>query len=355
MEEAGLASRELVMRRYNHRTTQAIQTYMRMLPGEVHQNLGAYITQASADTIARWEALLNPDAEVANQDDTPTPTHRTRRRPGANLVDDAGDEDAEHPDAPQTKTVHIQSTLTGYIDMCTYEGLLDHHTQAEGWPHVRRLRDIADKEVKHSWLWALNKNHGPVIPSEEYTDAVRIRLGAAGPDEPAPCARCDNIIDSAGSHCLTCAIGPATRGHNQVARIVHELATITDSSAEREPLGLTLSHPTLRPADILTTATASGSTTALDVGITSPDCGTAGTDCCQSMYQRKRDRYAPHITELERNGITYVPIVWSAYGRPHEAAIDAIRNMARRAARRRGHSDAVTIFNRAMHNISVVI
>ena len=107
--------------------------------------------------------------------------------------------------------------------------------------------------------------------------------------------------------------------------------------------------------DILTTATASGRATAFDVSVTSPDNGGAGDDCCQSKYESKRGRYAPHLSELERHGIDFFPIVWSAYGRPHEAAITAIRGMARRAARRRGHQDATTIENRTMHNISVEI
>ena len=73
------------------------------------------------------------------------------------------------------------------------------------------------------------------------------------------------------------------------------------------------------------------------------------------MYEAKRNRYAPYSIELEYNGISYVPIVWSAFGRPHEAAVAAIRHMSRRAARRRGHSDATTIENRVMHAISVEI
>ena len=251
--------------------------------------------------------------------------------------------------------MHIQSTLTKYMDECICEGLLNHHTQAHSWANVNRLKDVAHAKVKHGWLWALNDKHGPILHPGEYVDAVRVRLGAAGPDEPAPCARCGGTIDTTGAHCLTCATGPATRGHHMVAREVHGLAAITDPAAEREAIGLIPSHPTLRPADILTTATVSGRSTAFDVSITSPDCGTAGDDCCQSMYEHKQAKYAPHLNELERNGIDYIPIVWSAYGRPHEAAVAAIRTMARRTARRRGHQDATTIENRTMHNIAVEI
>ena len=172
-----------------------------------------------------------------------------------------------------------------------------------------------------------------------------------GPTNPRP------AHSAAGpSTLLGPTISRARRGMRRVgAREVHGLAAITDPAAEREAIGLIPSHPTLRPADILTTATVSGRSTAFDVSITSPDCGTAGDDCCQSMYEHKQAKYAPHLNELERNGIDYIPIVWSAYGRPHEAAVAAIRTMARRTARRRGHQDATTIENRTMHNIAVEI
>ena len=62
----------------------------------------------------------------------PALRERDARRPAANLVGDAGDEDHEHPQAPQTsKTLHVQSSLTQFMDECIYEGLVNHHTQAD--------------------------------------------------------------------------------------------------------------------------------------------------------------------------------------------------------------------------------
>ena len=59
------------------------------------------------------------------------------------------------------------------------------------------------------------------------------------------------------------------------------LALKSDSAADKEPIGLIPLHPTLRPADLLTTAASLNTATAIDVGITSPHGGAAGDDCTQ--------------------------------------------------------------------------
>ena len=72
----------------------------------------------------------------------------------------------------------------------------------------------------------------------------------------------------------------------------------------------------LRPADILTSAL-SNAYTALDVSICSPHACEAGADCTLSRVQAKHQHYGPHLDSLLRQNISYCPVVWSAYGRPH--------------------------------------
>ena len=72
----------------------------------------------------------------------------------------------------------------------------------------------------------------------------------------------------------------------------------------------------LRPADVLTSALGNAYT-ALDVSICSPHASEAGVDCTQSRVQAKLEHYGPHLAALLRQNISYTPIVWSAYGRPH--------------------------------------
>ena len=53
MEAAGLARADQIMRCYSDRTARAVHCYKSMLPAEIHQNLNEYITQASADMVAK--------------------------------------------------------------------------------------------------------------------------------------------------------------------------------------------------------------------------------------------------------------------------------------------------------------
>ena len=84
----------------------------------------------------------------------------------------------------------------------------------------------------------------------EFLEVVRIRLGAAGPTDPTPCARCGvSLLDSAGSHAVCCGISEATRGHYAVSKLVLQAAQQCDPGAEAEVAGL-IPGTALRPADV---------------------------------------------------------------------------------------------------------
>ena len=68
--------------------------------------------------------------------------------------------------------------------------------------HHRRLQELAADDVCHSWMWALTDKHGPVMAQDEYIDAIRLRIGAAGPVDPCECKLCGKVMDSSGSHAL---------------------------------------------------------------------------------------------------------------------------------------------------------
>ena len=67
---------------------------------------------------------------------------------------------------------------------------------------LARLAEIADEQVDHTWMWRLSKNRGATLRNEEYVDveAVRIRLGVAGPTHPIPFTRCGGVFGSSGAH-----------------------------------------------------------------------------------------------------------------------------------------------------------
>ena len=231
------------------------------------------------------------------------------------------------------------------IDEQDEQELYDYHLASGNSAALNRLRELTHEETDHTWLWNHNRHRGPVLDSAEHVEAVRIRLGAAGLDEPTLCALCGNdFLDSAGAHAHCCSRAESTRGHHRVARRILDVAKQCDPPSEHEARGLILGTR-LRPADVLTGALDEG-LTALDVRIASPDAQNAGEDCTVTMYANKVAFYAPHERALERQNVTYQPLVWSAYGRPHPRTTTILRTLSKRLARQRGCSDGECRYRR---------
>ena len=146
----------------------------------------------------------------------------------------------------------------------------------------------------------------------------------------------------------------ATKGHYAVRDERLPLAHLADPCTTVETARLIPSAPTLRPADIFTAAALPDRLAALDIGICSPDTAAAGADCCAAMFDRKRRDYGAHLHELEvRQGISYCPMVWSAWGRAHPEAARILETLARQAARRRGLRDHRLLLRRVRASIGV--
>ena len=194
-----------------------------------------------------------------------------------------------------------------------------------------------------------------MVPPAEFGPAVRLRLGAPCVPAGAKCCRCNAVLDAPAAHCLTCALPEATRAHYEVRNHVLALTHLADPSAEAETLGLIPSMPTLRPADILSSAAIPGRSAALDIGITSPDASGSGDDCCAAMFRRKCQDYSQFEAELLLQGIVYRPMVFSAFGRAHPETQLILETLAVQAARRRGLQDHKLILRRTYAAIGVEI
>jgi len=146
----------------------------------------------------------------------------------------------------------------------------------------------------------------------------------------------------------------ATKGHNAIRDTILAYAAEVDPSADREPEGLVASQPRARPADVLTSAAIPGRLAALDIGVTSP-AAAGGEDAADAMFQRKVAEHDSQRAELEAQNIVYRPIIWTHFGRPHEAALDAIRHISKLVARRRGGVNANVIERKISAAVSVCI
>jgi hypothetical protein len=217
---------------------------------------------------------------------------------------------------------------------------------------LHRIADLSAKEASHDWLWAVDPHKGRPLESDEYVEAVRLRLGCGGPEEPTICGNCDAAVLSCnGEHGLLCAKGESTKGHNKIRDELHSMAKTIDSSAETEPEGLIPSHPRLRPADLLTGAFHNGRLAAVDVGVICPSAAGAGLDCVVTMEQRKRERLEQFKDELEAGGIDYHPFAVSCWGRFHPNAEQMLQRLAKRLARRDGSTNLRSVLSRLRSRI----
>ena len=166
---------------------------------------------------------------------------------------------------------------------------------------------------------------------------MRVRLGAPLLLNSMLCGVCQKrVLDVKCTHALCCSLAESTIGHNRVKEVIHAGCSISDPGACMEAVGLVDSQPDLRPADILTRAAIPNRTAALDVGVKCPEAAGAGDDCAQAMVEQKLAYYTAILPELERKGITYCPITFSAFGRRHGTTSKIMLEAASRAARFRG-------------------
>lgn len=341
LQGAGICGAAQCMEAYDLRTRRAAASWSQVLPPAVRLEATQLTDDAAEAAARRWRSCCAGDIAAPEDPDDPCehPPPRGSRHPGAGLVPEAGTEDPEHPASPQgAGATRLQRQLTRLMDACAARGLLQRARSSGDWEREWLLAELTSPHVNHEWMWRIDPNKGSALSADDYMAAVRIRLGAGGPTEAVPCACCgDALLGPSGLHALLCARGPSTRGHNAVRDQLFAVASSLDSTSELEPPGLIPSRPRLRPADLLTGVSGfSARHVALDVGICCPAAVGAGTDCVESMRQRKHARMQPFAAELERGGVEYKPITFSCYGRPHPDSVLLLRTFGRRLARRKG-------------------
>ena len=71
--------------------------------------------------------------------------------------------------------------------------------------------------------------------------------------------------------------------------------------------------------------------------------------------QAKHQYYGPHLDSLLRQNISYCPVVWSAYGRPHPDTLAVLRSLSKSIARKRNVTSAEVVFHRLHSSITLEI
>ena len=59
------------------------------------------------------------------------------------------------------------------------------------------IRELSSADVVDTWLLKVNPCRGSILHADEFVDAVRFRLGCAGPVQPAVCPACNTgLLDT---------------------------------------------------------------------------------------------------------------------------------------------------------------
>ena len=226
VEHYAAATGASVMLAYDQRTDDALVALVSSLPPEAGIELLDELDAEAREAALAWRAIVEGEQEPV---DLSGRASSTRARPGSSITPRDGEGDSEHPaGAARQRTQHL---ITSYTDKCLREGLAQQYTAAGNRAAINRLEELQDPGIDHTWLWHVSKHHGPVLAEDEFVEAVRVRLGAAGPTDPVPCARCGTeLLDSSGSHAACCAIAEATKGHYSVEGMILSAAQQCDPS-----------------------------------------------------------------------------------------------------------------------------
>ena len=277
------------------------------VPAHAAESIRVAIDSAKEGARQRFEAVVQ-----GRRSGEPAGPLVGSQQAGAHLVPEFGADDAEHPASANAR---LQHSLTKMLDKAVGVELIA-EAGAQGRTHaVVRLRDLSDPSVNHTYLLLLGDSPTGGLSGDDFIIDVRLRLGVSQCDDSRVCGACGRCrFDVHADHAQYCAPGPANAGHNDVRDALFDLVRVADSTAETEALGLLCTAPSLRPADILTSAVSGSPLHALDVTVVAPLAQHAGTEPCDSAVRRKLNRYRLFFAKLQAAGVWYAPLAWTFFG-----------------------------------------
>ena len=194
-------------------------------------------------------------------------------------------------------------------------------------------------EVDKTWMWRLNPHHGREGAPHQ---GVR-RLGPPAPRlrwalrTRAFCSLPDRIPGHGAAHATCCAVGHHVRTTQPLSLVAARLRWRSLGSSLALTCGLGNFY------------------TAFDISICSPQDQQAGADCTQTRHEAKLAYCGPHLPSLFHQNISYIPIVWSAHGRPHRDTLTVSRSFSKSIARKRNFLSAEVVYQKLHASITLEI
>ena len=95
---------------------------------------------------------------------------------------------------------NIQRQLSILVDNTRLRRLVEGLQAAGRFPDLRRLQELRDPSVDHTWVRRLDYCEGPVLREEDYTLDLQLRLGASVVPDSHVCPECGCLVDCRLSH-----------------------------------------------------------------------------------------------------------------------------------------------------------
>ena len=240
-----------------------------------------------------------------------------------------------------------QKMLTLRVNQFSQSLLIEDFSQQASQREIARLRCLGNK---HAGLWltvVASPSLGLNLRSQEFTVALKYRLGCPVYSSESRCPACHQPSDSMGDHALGCGSqGERIARHNLLRDALHQAAAAAALGPVKEGRFL-LPGRDARPADLLIPRWEGGKDTALDVTVVSAlqqamVAGSASTD--GFAVGKAFDRKVARVGEACRQeGIAFIPVAADTLGGWHKVAVEQIKKLGAVLARHRGEDEQIEV------------
>ena len=240
-----------------------------------------------------------------------------------------------------------QKMLTLRINQLNQSLLIEEFTHEADQREIARLRCLGNKHAG-DWLSVVpSPSLGLHLRAQEFTMAMKYRLGCPIYRSESSCPACHQPSDSMGDHALGCGShGERIARHNLLRDALHQTAAAAALGPVKEGRFL-LPGRDARPADLLIPRWEGGKDSALDVTVVSALQGAmvAGSAATDGFAVGKAfDRKIAKVGEACRQeGIAFIPVAADTLGGWHKVAVEQIKKLGSVLARHRGEEEQIEV------------